>query len=244
MRMIVSAIVLAVLVIIPAEASVPPPTIKIAVAGDSISAPCHTVSEWCGELHTTLATQGIHAEFRTLAEGGRDCVWVAERIAPFLAQHDPDILLLNCGTNDDTNRYCYGEPCTAWAWRVIVEAARSTGVHVGVAFIGYTDPDDYRVLGHRPRLERVNDILYSQIVQYVGPWDLALANFQVVPGNVEYLPDGVHPIGPLGARTYAQIWHAAVAQKAWGWPPAGTAPCGMYGRRAGYPVPSYAPCPK
>lgn len=238
---------LAVLVVVPAEASIPPSIVKIAAAGDSISEPCLTASGWCGELSATLATQGIHAEISALASGGKRCRWIAERIHAFLAEKQPDILLLNCGTNDNepTVEYCYGEPCTTWAWRVIVEAARAAGVHVGVAFIGYTDQDapDARG-GNKLRLETTNDLLYSQIVKYEVPWDLALANFQVVPGNPDYLPDGVHPIGPLGSRTYAQIWHAAVAAKSWGWPATGTTPCGMYGRRIGYPVPTHIPCPK
>lgn len=229
-------------------ASIPPESpLRIAVGGDSISEPCITSSGWCGELRGLLAKQGVVAEFSALASGGKRCKWIAERIVAFLEEVHPDILLLNCGTNDDPNEYCYGEPCTTWSWRIIVEAARTRDINVGVAFIGYTDPDDPKVIGARPRLERENDLLYSQISRFQTVWDLALANFQVVPGDPDYLPDGVHPISPVGARVYAEIWHGAVASRSWapaGWTPLGYTSCGMYGRRTGYPVPQYTPCQK
>lgn len=221
--------------------SASPTSLRVLVLGDSISEVCITVSGWCGELVTSLAAVGVTVDIRAYASGGKRCAWVAAGVVAALAQHQPDVVLLNCGTNDDPNEICYGESCTAWAWRYTVEAAKAAGARVGVAFIGYTDPDEKRVLGNKPKLERTNDNLYTQIARFAGPWGLAVASFQKVPSDPVHLPDGVHP-GGRGDTVYARIWHDALAEQ--GWVPAALGPplCGMYGRRAGYPVPSTTPC--
>lgn len=227
----------------PAVATVPAPYLitRVLVLGDSISEPCVTGAGWCAVLKTSLASVGITADIHAVASGGKRCLWVAGQIDAALATYQPDTVILNCGTNDDPAQTCYGEPCTSWAWRYIVERSRAAGARVGVALVGYTDSDEQRVIRNKPWLERVNDILWPQISTFMVPWQLAVVNLQVVPGDPTHLPDGVHPAG-RGDEVYAWLWHDAMASAGWVPPPLTARPCGLHGRRTGAPVPPHTDC--
>jgi hypothetical protein len=238
---ILAVLLVAVAVLVPAtSARTDPGPLRILVVGDSIAEPCSTapVGGWCARLDVMLRAVDVVPQWSTLALPGARCRWAADRIGAALNAHDPDVVLLNCGTNDDPKEKCWGESCTAWAQRVIIEAAHNSGARVATAFVGY--PDLLR-FGSQVNQEAANDAIYSNLGLYTT-WNLGLANFQQVPGNPDYLPDGIHPTGPKGADAYARIWFEVGAGRGW-WPAGAALPlCGMFGRRAGYSVPAYLPC--
>lgn len=216
------------------------PTVKIMAIGDSITEPCASTPAggWCARLGELLAGQGITVQWSALGVPGARCKWLAQNAPALIAATHPDVVLINCGTNDDPKEKCWGESCTAWGQRVLIEAAHGAGARVATAFVGYPDLLRFHSQANQ---EAANDAIYSNLGLYQS-WGLALANFQTIPGNPDYLPDGIHPTSAKGVEAYAREWHRAGAAQGW-WPALGAPTlCGLFGRRMDYPVPAYTSC--
>jgi GDSL-like Lipase/Acylhydrolase family len=221
--------------------------LRILVMGDSITSPCGGPSGgYCKELGRLLTQAGVRHEFRVAAVGGVTCRYWADRIVSVLQQHQPDLLLLSCGTNDDTSAKA-GRDDLGWSWRTIVEKTRTwrpapDHVKIGVSFIQYSNitlVPPWLV----PSEARANDVIFRNR-QYYEPasWFAGTADFQQVPGDTAYLDaGGVHPTDK-GNRAYARIWYDALRVRM-GWPMAKEPRlCGMTGHRPGYNPPPYTPC--
>ena len=236
--------------------------LQILVIGDSISAgseadPC----AWQHAFSGRLMLAGVPHVITTFAVGGSRCDYWPSRMDSVLSQVTPDLAYLYCGTNDDPSEQCYGEPCTDWAFRSIVEsvrAARTPEPLIVPTLIGYSDATMAPgwLLQNEPQ---TNDHLWSQMLRYMPPaapvsWWAGIADVQVMPGTATYL-DGddcdpavatcaVHP-NLRGFDTIGRIMYDA-ARVTMGWPDPATwgepVLCGMSGHRVGGRRPAYTPC--
>lgn len=220
------------------------PTLRILVLGDSIPYLGGNQDEFCRIL---AQDAGITCDVRNVAVGGTNCMYWPSRIAGLLATHQPDMVWLFCGTNDNPDRYIYGEPETSWAFRYTVEAIhfyRSPPIPVVPNHIQYSDPmvAPAWLLDFEPR---TNDNLYREIHRRpdaIPAWFPGVADFQYIPSTATYLDDGgIHPTA-RGYRYMARMIYDRI-YAAMGWPaPTEPALCDLYGHRRYYPRPAYTPC--
>lgn len=230
------------------EARAVQPPLKILAIGDSRSAN----GAWQTELGALLADAGVAADITTAAVPGTRCGYWTDRIYPLLADAQPDLVVIACGTNDDPNQQRYGEPETGWAIRYLIEAvhAYKPSAKVLPALAQYSDPlvAFPWLLGNEPR---TNDTLWVNINRYASTgWLAGVADFQKIPATADYLLDersaqypiglGIHPTAK-GSQAMGRIVYDSAAATM-GWPAIGEPLCGMYGHRKGYPRPAYTPC--
>ncbi|HUC90075.1 MAG TPA: SGNH/GDSL hydrolase family protein [Patescibacteria group bacterium] len=217
--------------------------VRILTIGDSITA----AGKWQTEFGRLLTQAGVPNVIETEAVGGTRCDYWIPRIKAILDAHQPDLVVLACGTNDDVNSKTYGESSTGYALRYITEAIHgyrpSNPIKVLPALIQYSDPlvaPDW-LLSSEPQ---TNDTLYRNMQYYpIGSWLAGIANFQVIPATATYLDDGgVHPTD-RGYRYMGRLVYNA-SYAVMGWPATTEAPlCDLYGHRKGYARPTYIPCP-
>lgn len=219
---------------------------KILAIGDSKTA----AGQWQIELTRLLNLAGITHTIATEAVGGTRTNYWPSRIGALLSTHQPDLVVIAAGTNDDPTEKSYGEVSTGWAIRALIEAVHAyrpaSPALVLPALISYSDPltaPDW-LLANEPK---TNDVLWPNIARYWPPnatgWLAGIANLQRIPANLTYLDTGgIHP-NERGYKVMARILYDA-AQGGMGWPACSEPPiCGLYGRRRGDPIPSYIPCP-
>jgi lysophospholipase L1-like esterase len=231
--------------------------VQILTVGDSITAAC----SWQQALSDRLSLAGVPHVITTFAVGGTACDYWPARIGDVLSQVTPDLAYIYCGTGDDPAAQCFGESCTTWAFRSIVEAihaARTPAPPIVPTLIGYSDA----TMAPGWLLDKealANDRIASQFQWYIPPWFApswfaGLLDVQRMPGTAVYVDGddcdpaagicGVHP----NARGYDVIGRLAydAAATSMGWPAPsvwGEAPlCGMSGHRDGAPRPEYLPC--
>lgn len=223
-----------------AAAGVP---VRILAVGDSRTAD----GRWQVELSRLLTAAGVAHTITTEAVGGTRCSYWPSRIAGLLTTHQPDMVALFCGTNDDPDETIYGEAATGWAFRATVEAIHNfrpaNPIRVLPALIQYSDPliAPQWLLDNEPR---TNDTLWTQMRHYPpADWFAGIADLQRIPATATYLDGGgIHPTAE-GYRVMGRIAYTAAAG-GMGWPPAADPPlCDMYGHRKSYPRPPYTPCP-
>lgn len=224
----------------PAAASLPP--IRILTLGDSITSLCPT-GGYCGPLGALLTATGQPYTFINRASGGTACDYTASNINSWLTTDHPDLVLLNCGTNNVPQNQAMKD-ALGTQWRTIVEAVHVYGAKLAVSFIGYSNPDNISQFhANLPTYEaNANDTIYVNM-QYYQPygWFSGVADFQSMPGDLDYLlADGIHPVA-LGYKTMAAVWYRSL-RVAMGWDDVVPSPCGMWGHRPAYGPPSFTGC--
>lgn len=228
----------------PATAAVEQVPARILTLGDSIT---HD-GAWQNETERLLTSAGVANTIVNVAVSGSDCGYWPSRIDALLATHQPDLVVLACGTNDwPADRMPWGEPRSGWATRYVIEAVYAyrpaNPAKTLPVLVQYSDPliAPAWLLANEPA---TNDILYVNQLLYVnGPQLAGIADLQMIPATADYVSaDGIHPV----ARGYKAIGRTVydAARASMGWPVTGEpALCGQYGHRAGYPRPTYTPCP-
>lgn len=210
--------------------------------GDSISAG----GGWQAELARLMAQDaGVCADIRNEAVSGTGMGYWPPRINALLAQHNPDLVVLAAGTNDDT-RTAAGRDALGTAFRLTVEAIhtyRTPAIPVAPVLIQYSDPllAAQWVLDSQPF---TNDVLYTNMQLYVGAgWFPGIVDWQVIPATADYLVDWGHP-SPRGSRYMGRLVYDRI-HATLGWPACSEPPlCGLYGHRKGYERPAYTECPE
>lgn len=240
MRRALAPLVLALAVLLAACArpAADPAPLRILAVGDSITAQCAPAGTtgWCGRLLDLLAARGIAATVTVAATSGAACGPLAAGLGAGLTA-GVDLVVINCGTNNDTSTQAARDALGA-QWRTLVEAAHVGGAMVLPVLIQYSDPEVEAAAGRSwlvPSEVRANDILYSNWHYYQpAGWFAGTLDLQQIPGDRDYLADGVHP-GPLGQYTIAALTYRAL-RAYYGWPDDVPQPCGMWGHR---PDPAY-----
>jgi lysophospholipase L1-like esterase len=245
---IAAAVILSAGVGAPAVARHDPPPLTIFVVGDSISVGCDTtpLTGWCGELSTLLTQRSIAHTITGIIRPGWSCQAIqAEFEAAFNAKN-PDLVIMNCGTNDAPPFAPY-EPMGE-KWRSMVEYSYVHGALILPVFIQYSNPEINQKAGRGwlvPAEANANDTIYFNRQYYVNAPNFfaGLADLQQVPGDWAYLnggTDGIHP-NAFGNWVYAALFYRALRAQ-YGWPNTVPKPCGMFGHRSIYDPPAFTPC--
>lgn len=155
------------------------------------------------------------------AKGGTKCSWWAGLIGNLLDTYHPNILLVDCGTNDTPTDNTEAD------YRVILQAAQSRNIQVVAALIGIPNmrTDVNRI---RPYIidwmHQTNLAIMRALADYPS---VPIADMRRVPATLEWLaPDGIHLIARSNAA-YALIFYQALAPSR-GWVPV-RGMCGLSG---------------
>lgn len=218
--------------------------VRILTIGDSITAGGGWQAELCRLMDQDA---GVACDIRNAAVAGTACSYWPSRITSLLVTHQPDVVVLMCGTNDDVNAWIYGEPLTSWSWRATTEAIRvwNPSTVVASGFIQYSDPKTAPqwVLDSEPI---TNDRIYVEYMRC--PSCYVLLDWQSIPATATYLvstpedPYGLHST-PRGQKYQGRLTYDRLAPRM-GWPASSEpALCDLYGHRTGLvPRPTYTPC--
>jgi lysophospholipase L1-like esterase len=222
--------------------------LKIMIVGDSISIGCSRtpMDGWCAELSTLLTQRNITHTISAHTIGGYSCSALSNGFAAAFDQNTPNVVIMNCGTNDAPNDQ-ESKDHMGQQWRTMVEYSWTHGAHILPVFIQYSNPEINEENGRGwllPGEGNANDVIYTNMQYYTAAgWFVGLADLQKVPGNWDYLLGGtdvIHP-NPLGHHTYAAIFYRAM-RTFYDWPDDVPEPCGMWGHREIYDPPAYIPC--
>lgn len=223
--------------------------LKILVVGDSISVGCETVplAGWCAEFSSLLSKRGVSHSIYGHVHGGWSCAALQPGFAQSFQSRDPDLVIMNCGTNDVPGSP--NDPVMGEKWRMMVEYAHIYGAKVLPVFVQYSNPEINAENGRAWLIGgegNANDTIYNNM-QYYQPygWFAGIADLQQVPGNWDYLKggvDGIHP-SEYGNKVYAALFYRSL-RGYYQWPDTVPVPCGMWGHREIYDAPQYQPCPQ
>lgn len=202
-----------------------PPPLRILTLCDSIT---HD-GIYQVELSRLLNVSGVAHVMLNGGVGGTGVDYWATNIVSVMNTHQPDMVLLNCGTNDS---WLVGNNVALFEakYRTIVESILNwrtpNRVKLGLSFIQYsTYPATQAMIDKQPA---TNDAIYRQLGYYTQ-WTTGLADFQKIPPNNLYLNStGFHPT-ERGYKAMARIWYDAVRVNM-GWSaPVDPPLCGMDG---------------
>lgn len=217
------------------KASTSSDELRILTVGDSIT---------CGgpydayrpELSRLLDSAGVDHVMMVACQGGSKCTDWKNWIKPSLDAWLPDLVLLECGTNDATatsqDQYRFEDSVRSIIETILTNRPEDP-IKVGMALIQYSDERaPMRVWNNDlvPSEKRANYFidrntnLYNSTGKFVGKPD-----FQRIPSTLEfYSLDGLHP-NQRGYDYRARMWYDAVAPQM-GWPQsAEPEPCGLSG---------------
>lgn len=223
--------------------------LKIMTMGDSITlGDGSPLGAYRGELSRLLTEAGVAHEFIVAAEGGKGCDYWVPRAYALTDQHRPDLVLLNCGTNDGPLDGAQGAAFEA-KYRALLTNLLGGGhwqTRVVPAFVTYASVGGYP---YPPKaapwlatsIPIVNDSIYRSLFVN-NPHGSLRIPATVGLGDIPetYLDTGgVHPTAS-GHIVAGRLWYRALAPL-YGWPDIAPLPCGLSGRRPGAPSPPFVP---
>lgn len=216
--------------------------------GDSRSITGQWQQTFCSELQTNA---NITCDLRNLAVSGTTCDYWVPRIQNILVTHNPDMLILACGTNNDANTQA-GRDQLGAAWRTIVETVYQfrTNPRVKIVPVLISYADAIRLTPATawvgPSEPWVNDTIYFNSMYYspYGWFPGGFIDWQMLPSNPPYMRDSLHP-SDLGEWLMGKVAYRQLAP-GFGWPaPSSPVTCGLYGGRypyGRYTGPGSQPC--
>lgn len=196
----------------PTPSSSPLPAITVLSVGDSLTygTDGSTTASYRGELSRLMRLTGQSHQWRVEAAPGSKCSYWPSRIDNLITTHHPDVIFLDCGTNDTPT------DSTEADYRAILAVTQARGVQVVASLIGIPDmrSDTNRV---RPYIEDwmhgTNLAIKRALASYP---QVPVADMQRVPANPEWLQaDGIH-LTARAEAAYGQLFYQA-AQPMRGW---------------------------
>lgn len=238
----------------------PAPAVVQAAGSDAVDAPVVVLTlddsngihgDWQAEFCRQLSiSAGKVCDLRNEAVSGVGCGYWPSRIGALLAEHDPDLVILSCGTNDDATGPG-GTTAVGTAFRQVVEAVhtwRSPPIPIAPVLLQYSDPNLAPAWVLRST-GPINDELYRNIQLYVNSpgWMPGIVDWQGIPATAYYLLGGPGEVGihrnARAQRDAGRIAYDRIAPgMSWAASPE-PPPCGMVGHRAPYPRPQVPLCP-
>ncbi len=215
--------------------------LKILTIGDSITQPGLWQAEMCRLVEGYTS---VDCDIRNEAVPGTGCTYWSSRIGALLVEHQPDMVVFACGTNDYTVPLANQE-FLGMHFRITVEAIRTfrnPPIEIVPTLIQYSDPLVAApwVIESEPK---TNDALYTNMLYYIpAGWFTGIIDWQSVPSSSEYLDaGGIHPT-QRGYRYLGRLAYDRIAP-GMGWPQ-NPEPvlCGLTGHRRPYPRPPSPSC--
>lgn len=173
----------------PSPTGSPLPAITVLSVGDSLTygTDGSATASYRGELSRLMRFTGQPHQWRVEAVPGTKCAWWAARIDAIITAHHPDVLFLNCGTNDQPG------DATEADYRTILSVATGRGVQVVASLIGIPDMRS-DINRSRPWIDDwmlgTNEAIKRALASYPL---VPFANLERIPANPERLQsDGIH----------------------------------------------------
>ncbi|MDG4807391.1 SGNH/GDSL hydrolase family protein [Micromonospora sp. WMMD1120] len=232
------------------------PKTKILTVGDSItSGATMTESVTAGyrkELGWLLDQSCVPHEFVVAAVGGVTCNYWSSRMADLVTTHRPDLILINCGTNNNLSNATSAQ-ITAFerTYRALFDTALDLDPDVvmypswvqyssGHGTYGCTTPPGPSPAWLPASEAVVNDAIYRSmsVIDEYGDRVPTWIDYQSIPES--YLDQcGVHPT-PGGYDVMGRLAYNTIAPRLG--VPQVELPCGLVGRRPGKAVGEWTPC--
>ena len=184
------------------------PAVVLASLGDSLTyqPDGSATASYRGELSRVLTLAGQPHTWALGGIPGVKCSYWAANVEAFIVANQPDVILLDCGTNDTPTDDTQAD------YDTILDVAAAHGVTVVAALIGIPDmrtPTN----SVRPEIDDwmhlTNDRIEASLASHPG---VRFIDTQRIPANLEWLQsDGVH----WTARTMAavgQLFYEPLAQ--------------------------------
>jgi lysophospholipase L1-like esterase len=185
-------------------------TMKILTCCDSITVGGDG-SSYRDELSVLLRQVGVEPVFVTAAVGGSACSMWAAMVGDFIKTNKPDMLLLNCGTNDVVSTNAQVKAFSG-QYVSMIEYSRAMGVKVMVSKLQISRVAQHPHLAWLPGSEKKANVIIEKAARMYG--DVGMADFSVIEASVENSTDGVHP-SPAGELLYAKIWFSGGQRLGW-----------------------------
>lgn len=203
--------------------------------------------EFCRQLQVSA---GRTCDLRNPSVAGTGCGYWPPRVAGLMATHNPDLVIIACGTNDDTRTPAQVD-AFGYNWRLTVEAVwrhRSPPVLSVPVLLQYADPYTAPQIV-LDSLGPTNDAIYTNLQYYIAHgWFAGIVDWQPIPTSADYLvstpadPAGLHRTA-RGQRYAGRLAYDRIAP-GMGWPTSVEPPlCGLVGHRRPYPRPQVPLCP-
>lgn len=187
-----------------------PRTVKIMGCCDSLTTGNDGTS-YRNELDLLLRQVNIEPVHVVTAKPGSLCSTWAPRLEALIREHRPDVLLLNCGTNDaakpQTQLEAFGR-----TYASMIDVARKAGVKVMVSKLQISDISTTPWQPWLPLNEaKINEVI-DRASKYYG--DVGLADLSAIPATDGNTTDGVHS-SPIGEQLYAKAWFDEGVRLGW-----------------------------
>lgn len=221
--------------------------LRIMTMGDSITrGDGTTAGAYRAELGRLLADAGVPYVFVVQAVGETTCDYWVPRATALVQQYTPDVVLLNCGTNNFPANATQGAAFEAIYRQLTLNiAAGSPTVRVISSFVQYSAVGGYPYAakawaGLTTSEPIVNDAIWRAVNSLFSYRIWGWADMQQIPEA--YLDEGgVHPTAS-GYAVMGRIWYDAIRINGLiVLPDIVVMPCGMSGRRPGWGSPPYEP---
>lgn len=168
-------------------------------------------------LSGILASQGIPARFVNVAVFGSRCDDWSTWLPAALDEHRPDILLLNCGTNDFQVVAKSGWLLKT-AYSKLVIYATERGIKVITSLVQISARDNPQVPAFLPDSEvKVNTVIRDITQARYEQGLIGRVDLSVIVTDTVNTPDGIHP-SSFGHQFYANAWFTEGQRLGW-WQP-------------------------
>jgi hypothetical protein len=184
--------------------------IRIMVCCDSITVGADGVG-YRDELSALLMEAGVDPTFIVAAVNSTPCSTWGPLIGGLVKTNRPDVLLLNCGTNDVVSSRAQIEAFEN-NYRKIIEVARAAGVKIAVSRLQISRVTGNPRLAWLPGNERKINTVIDRVAHIYG--DVGYADFSTIEASVDNSEDGVHP-SRTGELLYAKAWFSQGQQLGW-----------------------------
>jgi lysophospholipase L1-like esterase len=182
--------------------------------GDSLTAgtdPTSSTTSYRGELSRLMHLAGQPYQWNIQAIGGTKCSYWAAHLPALMDTYHPDLVLLNCGTNDtpDDN--------TAADYRTILAAVTARpNTKIVASLIGRPDMES-PTNTVRPWIadwmDGTNTAIRAALADYPA---VPVASMLRIPANIEWLqPDGIHWTARSEAAAGEIFYQAAASLRGW-----------------------------
>lgn len=163
------------------------------------------------ELDLLLRQVGVEPVHVVTAKPGSLCSTWAPKLEALIRENRPDVLLLNCGTNDAAKPQAqlgaFGR-----TYASMIDVARKAGVKVMVSKLQISDVSTTPWQPWLPLNEaKLNEVI-DRASKFYG--DVGLADFSAIPATAENTTDGVHSTS-IGEQLYAKAWFDEGVRLGW-----------------------------